>query len=159
REAINKINGRLKLNVGMVPDWSPLVALLGDSRLRLAELEWLPRPVSDLREFVRRDSGFDVVGWGRVAPEPVIEALIALLKDENRDVRSRAAISLGQLGESNENVIEALIALLKDQDRDVRDSAAYALGQLGESNENVIEALIALLKDQGSDVRDSAAYA
>ncbi|MEM9949675.1 MAG: HEAT repeat domain-containing protein, partial [Cyanobacteria bacterium P01_D01_bin.36] len=76
------------------------------------------------------------------ANDSVLQTLIALFKDDNWTVRSRAAEALGQLGIANETVLEALIALLKDDASDVRYRAAEALGQLGTQSET-IEPLLA----------------
>ncbi len=39
------------------------------------------------------------------ADAPVVEGLLALLKDSNTDVRQRAAATLGQLGKADASVV------------------------------------------------------
>ncbi len=80
--------------------------------------------------------------------DSALQALIALLKDWNMDVRRCAAEALGQQSSSPDSVLQALIALLKDVDGDVRRSAAEALGKQSSLPDSVLQALIALLKDK-----------
>ena len=68
--------------------------------------------------------------------------LIAVLKDNNANVRGSAAEALGQIGAV---AVEPLIAVLKDKDVNVRKSAAEALGQIGDTR--AVEPLITMLKD------------
>ncbi|MBE9030705.1 HEAT repeat domain-containing protein, partial [filamentous cyanobacterium LEGE 11480] len=89
--------------------------------------------------------------------EEAITILLALLKDDDSDVRSRAASSLVQLGNGSESVVGGLLALLKDDDSDVRYCAASSLGQLGNGSELVVGGLLALLKDDDWNVRSRAA--
>ncbi|BAY47656.1 hypothetical protein SAMD00079811_52750 [Scytonema sp. HK-05] len=82
--------------------------------------------------------------------EAAIDTLLALLKDEDSDVRYSAADALGNLGKGSEVVVQGLLALLNDEDSDVRDSAADALGKLGKGSEVVVQGLLALLKHEDS---------
>ncbi|NEP81606.1 MAG: signal transduction protein [Okeania sp. SIO3B3] len=91
--------------------------------------------------------------------DEVIAILLSRLKDEDSDVRWKAATALRNLGNSSETVINSLLALLQDEDSDVRESAAEVLGNLGNSSETVINSLLALLQDENSIVRGSAAEA
>ncbi|NEO46048.1 MAG: NACHT domain-containing protein [Moorea sp. SIO4A3] len=91
--------------------------------------------------------------------DQVITTLLGRLKDENSDVRERAAIALGKLDNSSETVINALITRLEDENSNVRLSAANALGRFGNSSETVVSRLLALLQDKNSDVRGMAAFA
>jgi HEAT repeat protein len=87
------------------------------------------------------------------------------LKDENKDVRRRAAEALGKIGQGAEEAAPALIqSALKDKDKDVRKNAAYALGLTGPKAEkailrSVVTALIQALKDKNEDVRRGATWA
>jgi len=58
-----------------------------------------------------------------------VERLIKRLSNEDPDVRTSAAETLGQIGATR--AIEPLIELLNDEDPDVRYTAAEALGQIG----------------------------
>lgn len=80
QDAKDQIKGRLELNLGWSPDWSPLVPFLRNSRLAIAELEWLDQRVSVPKALLGEDGedGTDIVGWGRAAPQPVNKALVAL---------------------------------------------------------------------------------
>jgi HEAT repeat protein/DNA-binding phage protein len=123
-----------------------------------------------------------------VKPHGIIDSLVQQLRDEDRNIRERAAESLGALGGAE--TIPALIKTLNtDEDFVVRMRALEALGDLGSSeaipallqalNDNffivrmcainalgdqgsaeAIPALLQALKsDTNSDVRVSAAYA
>lgn len=143
-DAENKVKG-LELNVGWSPIWTQFRPVLSYERLWRAELEWFDKSISDPKRML--ETG-DFVAFGRAEPERIIEALVALFKDDEPFVRSRAAESLGQLGKSHATVIEALVDLLKDQDSSVRFHAAESLIQLRKSDPNAIEALVSLLHDQ-----------
>jgi HEAT repeat protein/beta-lactamase regulating signal transducer with metallopeptidase domain len=82
----------------------------------------------------------------------VVEALVARLQDENADVRSAAAHSLGQLKDAR--AVPGLIGALKDSDPRVRASAAGALADL--EDPRAIPALAALIGDAVADVRENA---
>jgi len=79
------------------------------------------------------------------------------LGDNDSNVRSKAAESLGKLGNSNPEVVFALIKSLGDKDTYVRREAAESLGKLGNSNPEVVFALIKSLGDKDTDVRIKAA--
>ena len=88
-----------------------------------------------------------------------IETLLTLLKDDDSDVRSRAASALIQLGNGSPEVVSGLLTLLKDDDSNVRSRAASALGQLGNGSPEIVSGLLTLLKDDDSFVRFRAASA
>ncbi|MEM3071821.1 MAG: HEAT repeat domain-containing protein, partial [Candidatus Anstonellales archaeon] len=67
--------------------------------------------------------------------KPAVPALIDALKDENWDVRYRAAKALGEIAEKGGDcsaAVPALIDALKDNDWSVRYRAAKALGKIAE---------------------------
>ncbi|MEH1808865.1 HEAT repeat domain-containing protein, partial [Nostoc sp.] len=126
---------------------------LGEQQEVLAELLGL------LKDETERNSAAQVLGkLGNASPQ-VVEALLALLKDENENMRYFAAQVLGNLGNASPQVVEALLALLKDKSHIVRYFAAEVLGKLGNASPQVVEALLALLKDKSHIVRYSAAEA
>jgi HEAT repeat protein len=87
-----------------------------------------------------------------------ISTLLPLLSDkECWDTRSRAAKTLGQLGNGSAEVVSTLLSLLGDEN--MRSSAASALGQLGNGSAEVISGLLSLLSDSSSNVRSSVAFA
>jgi HEAT repeat protein len=77
------------------------------------------------------------------------------LKDEDSNVRWRAAEALGQIG--SDRAVDALFSALKDKNGFVRLRAAIALGQVG--SDRVVDALFSALKDEDSNVRWRAAEA
>ncbi len=88
----------------------------------------------------------------------VIRELLALIQDENYNVRGMVALALGDLKNSSE-VINSLLVLLQDENYNVRGMAAIALGRLENSSETVINSLLPLLQDENSDVRWTAGIA
>ena len=82
----------------------------------------------------------------------VVNALIARLDDENAEVRSAAAHSLGNLKDAR--AVPGLIKALKDRDAKVRSSAAEALSEFEDTR--AIAPLAELLSDQSTEVKRSA---
>jgi HEAT repeat protein/beta-lactamase regulating signal transducer with metallopeptidase domain len=82
----------------------------------------------------------------------VVNALIARLDDENAEVRSAAARSLGRLKDSR--AVPGLIGALKDRDPKVRESAAEALAEF--EDVRAIAPLTDLLNDPSTDVKRTA---
>ena len=64
--------------------------------------------------------------------DQLVDSLIQLLKDEDRDVIFRAARKLSEIGQDHSvqyyDAVEPLIELLKDEHKRVRFMAHYALG-------------------------------
>ncbi|AFY52767.1 HEAT repeat-containing protein [Rivularia sp. PCC 7116] len=96
----------------------------------------------------------------------VIPALIKALQDENKQVRSNAALSLGEIEKSNPSpsIVTALSKALKDENATVRYSAAYALGKVAKGGYRAykkiyqaVPALIQVLQDENAQVRSRAA--
>jgi len=71
----------------------------------------------------------------------IVEPLIGVLQDENNDVRTAVASTLGEIGDVR--AVEPLIALL--QDKAVRDRVVSALGKL--KDRRAVEPLIEILHD------------
>jgi HEAT repeat protein len=86
-----------------------------------------------------------------------INYLLSLFDEAERDIRSKAALLLGDLGDNSEPVIMALSSLCKDDNYNVRSSAAVAMCKLGDSSELVTTALVSLCRDDNYDVRYHAA--
>ncbi len=86
--------------------------------------------------------------------EAAIPPLIALLTDEDRAVRGRAAGALGRCGGK---AITALRAALQSDDPLLRQYAALALGQT--RHKRAVRPLVGLLADPDSEVRRRAAVA
>jgi HEAT repeat protein len=81
-------------------------------------------------------------------------ALIEALKDQDGDVREKAAETLAKIGEP---AIDALIEALLDEDSNVRRGAAWTLGEI--KNKKAVEPLIATLHDEYDSVRQNSAWA
>jgi len=64
------------------------------------------------------------------------------LKDQDANVRYRAAIELHLLGPKAKAAIPALVAALKDEKQEVRDNAAHALGEFGSAAKAGVPALV-----------------
>ncbi len=89
---------------------------------------------------------------GTHADTGVVNALIARLEDENAEVRSAAAHSLGRLKDSR--AVPGLIGALKDPEPKVRAAAAEALAEFEDSR--AIMPLVGLLNDQSAEVKQTA---
>ena len=136
--------------------------LLKDSRIDIQILGILilgivgSRNAAELIIRTLNDSRYQYVG---IAPlvlvgAPAVEPLIAALRDENEDVRERAAEALGQIGDAR--AVEPLIAALRDKNEDVRRRAVEGLVRSGARS---VEPLIAALRDENEDVRRSVEHA
>ena len=84
---------------------------------------------------------------------PAIAPLIAVLRDEDANVRRNAAKDLGKIGDKR--AVEPLIAILEDPDWRIRSDAVLALGKIGDKK--AVDPLIDALKDKDSSVRRMAA--
>jgi hypothetical protein len=60
----------------------------------------------------------------------IVPAMIAVLKDEQGDVRWSAAIGLGSFGEQAKDAIPALQEARRDKDARVREAARVALSRI-----------------------------
>ena len=76
--------------------------------------------------------------------KPAVGPLITALKDEDADIRWRAAYELGEIKDSR--AIEPLTQALKDEDRRVRYRATEALEKIGDKR--AVEPLNSSLKDE-----------
>ncbi|MBG1271096.1 HEAT repeat domain-containing protein [Nostoc sp. WHI] len=98
-------------------------------------------------------------------PEDVAQKAAKILKDKSveSDVRSRAAVALGNLGEAAKPYVKDIADFLKDKtvDSNLRSRAAEALGNLGEPAKPYVKDIADFLRDKTveSDVRVSAAVA
>ena len=71
----------------------------------------------------------------------VIKTWLERLKDEDSDVRFRAALALGKLGKAEPTVVTALLETLNDEESLVHSRAALALGKLGKTSADVLLSL------------------
>jgi hypothetical protein len=94
---------------------------------------------------------------GLELPKGLVPALIASLKDTDKDVRQFAAGALARVGQE---AVEPLLDLLKGNDKAQRANAAYVLGLIGTpAQEEGLPVLIKALKDSDRLVRIRAAFA
>ena len=122
---------------------------------------------------------YAVEALGRIGGNRATESLVAALKDDDSDVRQKAAEALDKLGWKAKNedeerlyfiaqkdwekcialngtTMKTLIPALMDKNPRVRKKAAEVLGEI----ENpAIKALVAALRDDSSEVREKAAEA
>ncbi|NER19715.1 MAG: HEAT repeat domain-containing protein [Symploca sp. SIO1C2] len=98
-------------------------------------------------------------------PEDLAKKVAGILKDEqvDSDVRSRAALTLGNFGEAAKSSIPDILNILQDEQVDswIRSSAAYALSNFGETAKSHIPEILNFLKDEqvDSNIRGGAAEA
>ena len=90
--------------------------------------------------------------WGRLVIRRAIEPLILLLCDEDRFVKSHAALALGAFGEL---AVTPLLRALHEGDGNLRWGAAIALGKIRDPR--AIEPLIQALADKYDNVRAESA--
>jgi HEAT repeat protein len=85
---------------------------------------------------------------------PSVEPLISVLQHPDSDVRWKAAIALGEIGDLR--ATEPLIRQLSDSDRFVKSRIAHALGMIGAP---VVRPLIRVLREGDGNQRWGAAIA
>jgi len=116
---------------------APLLAALkfGSHELRLAatraletlpdlELEHLLAALADTYPYVKNTAGEILLNRGAAA----VPGLLSALDNKEAEVRQRAAVLLGKIGDSRAR--EGLTAAAKDEDADVRKAAQEALAGL-----------------------------
>jgi HEAT repeat protein/beta-lactamase regulating signal transducer with metallopeptidase domain len=91
----------------------------------------------------------------RAADPKLVAALMAALKDTDREVREHALHALTQLRDPA--VFEPLVQALKDAAADIREQAAHGLGQL--RDRRAVAPLVAALQDENPGVREQAVHA
>ncbi len=115
------------------------------------EFQKLQEQLIDPDPVVRKSVVMEFIQYGEDAVDP----LIALLMDEDADVRVHAATALGWIG--GEDAVQPLMVALQDENAYVRRYAARAMCWV--VNETAIDGLIEALKDQDNYVRRYAARA
>ena len=84
---------------------------------------------------------------------PAVSALIEALKNEDSNLRWRAASVLSDLGAEAAPAVPALTEALQDDDAQVRLYATIALGNIGEAAKSAVPALMAAVQDKEQYVR------
>ena len=87
-----------------------------------------------------------------VLEKRLLPTLLQRLHDPNGDVRSDAAMALGDFCSLFDQVVPALLERLHDESPFVRGHAAESLGNLGKSPETVVPALVDVLKSRDRSV-------
>jgi hypothetical protein len=116
-----------------------------------ADFRRLQEQLIDPEPGTRKSVIMELIHYDRAAVDP----LIALLMDEDADVRVHAATALGWVG--GQEAVEPLLVALQDANHQVRRSAARAICWV--VDESAIEGLAAVLRDDDSYVRQYAARA
>lgn len=95
--------------------------------------------------------------YDREQTRKAIPALTAALKDTDSQVRSSAAMALGNIPGDMRVTVPALIDALQDKDESVRANAMRSLGTIGQSPELAVPALVGGLKREADgSAKDSA---
>ena len=112
-----------------------------------SSLAFLREQLGHSNETVRRDAALALRDVG-VGSAEVLDALVSMRRDSDREVRVAVFAALGKLGRERKDIVELLAVGVKDGDELVRWSAIEALGW--EGNAAAVQVLIAALdhKDQ-----------
>jgi len=109
--------------------------------------------------------------WASMPPEKKIPGLIAKMRDENADIRSKTADQLAIIALEVKDAtallpaVGPLVAALSDSDMDVRDESTEALGNIASrikdrrTRQSAIAAIVTALSDEEAEVREEAAEA
>src|SRR5690606_3598646 len=114
-----------------------------------AEFARLQDQLIDPDPAIRKSVVMELIQYGQDAVDP----LIALLMDEDGDVRVHAATALGWVG--GKDAIQPLVVALMDENPYVRRYAARAMCWV--VDESAIDGLIMALQDEDTYVRQYAA--
>ncbi len=91
--------------------------------------------------------------------EPVVPAVVPLLKSSDPRIRARAATTLWGLGPNARAAVPALALSVGDAEMEVRVASAMALEAIGPDSRDAVPALVRALKDREGRVRQWAAKA
>ncbi len=144
-------NARHYLQRAMLLQQSAEQAASGPVQRSRADFDLLQEQLIDLDPAVRKSVVMELIQYGSVAVDP----LIALLMDDDADVRVHAATGLGWIG--GKDAVLPLLVALRDDDIQVRRYAARAMCWVVDAS--AVEGLIEALDDEDSYVRCYAARA
>jgi HEAT repeat protein len=97
---------------------------------------------------------------GKVSIASAVPTLIDALKDNDKDVRGLAALTVGVIGKDAQEAVQPLMAALKHSDPNFRVEVAFALSGIGEAAKPAIPVLKdALHGDRDNNVKVYAAQA
>jgi HEAT repeat protein len=156
-EASRPIVARIIGKIMDVRGVDPLTEALDDSNPALAKeardalLKILPAALKESRLEIRLKAAKLL----QDLPDPIaVEPLIGALRDKDGNVRRRAAIALGQIGQP---AGQSLIKLLQDPDPEIRWVAVEQLGKI--RHLAALEPLLSTLRDPDPNVQWWAAWA
>jgi HEAT repeat protein len=95
------------------------------------------------------------LGLGQLREDAAVQALLGLLKDRNREIRTRTVIELGH--GKDRKAVPALIAALDDREEQVQGAAADVLGEFGDPA--AVPGLMRLLSGRDEPAAPQAAKA
>jgi len=112
---------------------------------------------SDLVVQQRQATAARTLGTIGAGDKLAVPALINALRDDDAQVRSKAAYALGQMRGMAVTGVPALVELLDDSRAYVRRSALWALLKIGRAAKGAVPALPKMLNDPSKSVREAAA--
>lgn len=148
KNARHYLNRALILQAANMEDKGQGKGIPGYSR---AEFMKLQDQLIDIDPAVRKAVVMELINYGDIAVDP----LIALLMDEDSDVRVHAATALGWVG--GKDAVQPLLVALQDENPYVRRYAARAMCWV--VDKTAVEGLIQALSDEDTYVRRYAARA
>ncbi|UCH94592.1 MAG: HEAT repeat domain-containing protein [Candidatus Aminicenantes bacterium] len=101
----------------------------------------------------------NIVKTGAQGVETAAETLMALLEDQDKNLRYRAARALGGMGSSaSDDVVDALVEMLSDKDTSMATTAARTLGKI--ASERSVDGLrFAIINNDDRNSTEAAAKA
>ena len=96
------------------------------------------------------------VSVSRIAPAEqdfTFSALIAAENNPDKNIRAKAALTLGSIGSPSAATVKNIASMLNDPDSDVRKAAVSAIGNAGPQVKEAVPGLIPCLKDKDENVR------
>lgn len=123
--------------------------------------EKIDRLIAQLKNMEPQKRISAATALGDIVDQRVIAPLLALLHDEQNEVRQSAILAFVSLGESRDTdwfvrthkgqIQRPLIQALQDQDTNVQATAAQALARWGD--ERAVEPLLRVIQDEDDEVR------
>jgi HEAT repeat protein len=103
-----------------------------------------------------REEAMEVLGQAGPAAREALPALNRMLKDENRNLRVRAALALWRIGKDARPAVAALSENLRSSSTPVRREAIHTLQQIGKDAIAAAPAILDLADDRDFNIRQQA---